>query len=100
MISVGKAKQIVALNPATDVVVIQELVEAGRVLSTEIDRLREWSYEGLSKTLRDELPLTMTLGLVKILIERMVIERMFAERIEGVVAAARSIAEEAGKGEA
>ncbi len=57
----------------------------------------DWTYDGLCKILRDELPLTMTLSLVKILIERMVIERMFAERVGGVVAAVKSIAERAVK---
>ncbi len=55
----------------------------------------EWSYDGLCKILRDELPLTMTLGLVQILVARMVKEHMFAEPVDGVVAAVESIARRA-----
>ena len=56
-------------------------------LRGEVARLREgeWSYDSLTRILRDELPLTMTLGLAVILVERMVVERMFAEQAEGVV---------------
>ena len=60
----------------------------------EIERLRvsEWSYDSLTRILSDELPLTMTLGLASILVKRMVRERMFAERVGGVVSALTTIA--------
>lgn len=70
-----------------------------QVVLTEIERLQEWTYDSLSRILQDELPLTMTLGLVKILIERMTKELMFVEPIDGVVSAVRRIAEQAGGGE-
>ena len=54
-----------------------------------------WTYDGLVKILRDELPLTMTLGLVTILVTRMVSERLFVKRVDGVVAAIKRIAERA-----
>ena len=68
-----------------------------RELEAEVKRLREgtWSYDSLSRILREELPLTMTLGLAAILVERMVSERMFSERVVGVIAAVKSIAERA-----
>jgi len=79
-----------------------ELNRAHEFYADEIERLRqnEWNYESLARILRDELPLTMTLGLAKILIERMVRERMFADRVGGVVSACHAIAEraEAAKG--
>lgn len=58
-------------------------------------KYEEWSYDGLCEILRDELPLTMTLSLVQILVARMVKERMFAERVDGVIAAVESIAKRA-----
>ena len=63
----------------------------------ELRRLREdeWTYDSLSRILNDELPLTMILGLVKILVRRMVTERMFAKRVDGVVTVVRVFAEQA-----
>ena len=55
----------------------------------------EWSYDGLCTILRDELPLTMTLGLLEILVTRMVKERMFTEPVEGLLAAVKSITKRA-----
>jgi len=65
--------------------------------NAEIEKLREeeWDYDSLVRILRDELPLTMTLGLVAILVERMALERMFAERFDGVVAAVQGIVDRA-----
>ena len=69
-------------------------------LMREIERLRDeakedWSYQSLERILRDELPITMTLGLAATLVDRMVRERMFAERVDGVVAAMESVARRA-----
>lgn len=58
----------------------------------------DWTYDRLCEILRDELPLTMTLSLVEILVKRMVTERMFQEIVDGVVAAVQSIAERAAEG--
>jgi len=55
----------------------------------------DWSYDELETILRDELPLTMTLGLAVVLVERMVRERMFQDRISGVVDAMTCAANQA-----
>ncbi len=77
------------------------MFEAIQAVLREVKRLRagEWTYESLTRILRDKLPLTMTLGLATILVERMVAEGMFAERVEGVVAVVKKIAERAAKAE-
>jgi len=66
-------------------------------IEAEVGRLRagEWDYGSLSRILQDELPLTMTLGLTEVLVTRMVTERMFAERVDGVIATVAGIAKKA-----
>jgi hypothetical protein len=61
----------------------------------EIERLLadDWDYRSLERILRDELPLT--LGLAVSLVERMVREGMFKDRVNGAVKAMRRAAEQA-----
>ena len=74
-----------------------EAIDTLERLQAENQRLREneWTYDSLERILRDELPLTMTLGLAVVLVERMVRERMFKERVDGVSDAMRRAAEQA-----
>lgn len=62
----------------------------------EITELRsDWSYEKLRVVLRDEVPLTMLLGLVHVLVDRMVREHMFLDGVNGVVEVVRQMAKDA-----
>jgi hypothetical protein len=68
-------------------------------LEAENERLRanEWSYESLARILADELPMTMTLGLVEILVRRMVQEKLFA--VDGLVVVVKRLAHAAAESE-
>lgn len=58
--NVETAKRIVAMNPATDDVVISELVEAGRVLAAKLTKA-EAGYRWL-EGLADKQPITISIA--------------------------------------
>jgi hypothetical protein len=57
----------------------------------------DWSYNQLKRILEHELPMTMTLGLLQVLVKKMVQGRFFKEPVEGLVATVKTIAEKAQK---
>jgi len=52
-----------------------------------------WSYEAMCEFLDKDLPLTMSLGLLSVLVRRMVREGFFREPVNGLVKVIREVAE-------